>query len=403
MTINTDPQKIDQLLTRGVDEVIDAKNLRNKLLSGKKLRVKLGIDPTSPDLHLGRAVPLLKLRDFQELGHQIIFLVGNATGVIGDSSDKDAERPMLTHEDVKENMKKYVEQAGKIIDLDKAEIRYNADWLNKLGYNEIGHHADAFSLHEFLQRDNIKKRLDAGKRVSLRELLYPLMQGYDSIALEADVEIGGTDQRFNLLAGRVLQEQAGQEAQDIVMGNIIIGTDGRKMSSSWGNTIKLTDTPRDMGEKIMNMPDDIVPVYFENCTRMPQELIDEVFRDADPRYHKLILAGVIVNFYHGESAACDIKDYLQKKFVDKNLDVSEIEEVEIHKCERLDSLETVSILMVRKGYATSKSDAQRKIEQGGVKLDGINVSHGTKILSEDDDGKVLTVGKKIQIRLKCTK
>ncbi|MEK7562487.1 MAG: tyrosine--tRNA ligase, partial [Patescibacteria group bacterium] len=213
---NTNQQKIDEILTRGVDEVIDKESLEKKLRSGKKLRVKLGIDPTSPNLHIGRAIPLLKLRDFQEAGHKIVLIIGDFTGVIGDTSDKESERPMLDEKAVKQNMKTYVSQAGKILDIKKCEVRYNSEWLKKLNYAEIGLQADIFSLAEFNARENIRKRLDEGKRVSLRELLYPLMQGYDSVAVKADVEIGGTDQRFNLLAGRDLQKFYKQDPQDII-------------------------------------------------------------------------------------------------------------------------------------------------------------------------------------------
>lgn len=394
MAVIVDEKKIDELLSRGVAEVIDVTDLREQLLSGRELRVKLGIDPTSPQLHLGRSVPLLKLRDFQELGHKIIFLVGNATGVVGDTSDKEAERPMLTHADVEKNMAAYVEQAGKILDVDKAEIVYNADWLNDLGYKEIGEHADAFSLASFIQRDNIKKRLDAGKRVSLRELLYPLMQGYDSVALEADVELGGTDQRFNLLAGRVLQEQAEQRPQNVVMTNLILGTDGRKMSSSWGNTITLTDSATDMGEKIMNMPDEVVGIYFEHCTRVPKEDVQEILSDTDPRKHKLALAHEIVRFYHDSDEAATEKDRLNGKFIEKTSEVF----IETLECVIGHSLLDV---MVSVGVATSKGDARRKIEQGGVSIDGTKLDEVTYVIADTDHDKVLKVGKKFYVKIHC--
>ena len=214
--IITDEDKINELLSRGVEEVIELEDLKKKLKSGERLRVKLGIDPTSPNIHIGRAVPILKLKDFQDLGHQIVFIVGDFTGVIGDTSDKESERPMLGEEEIQQNLKNYIDQVAKIIDIKKCEVHYNSEWLEKLNYKEIGKQADSFSLNEFSSRENIKKRLDEGKRVSLRELLYPLMQGYDSVAIKADVEIGGTDQRFNLLAGRELQRSYGQEPQNIL-------------------------------------------------------------------------------------------------------------------------------------------------------------------------------------------
>lgn len=262
----------------------------------------MGIDPTSPDLHIGRAATLLKLRDFQRLGHHVIFIVGDFTAVIGDTSDKDAERPMLTREHIEKNKQTYFDQIGKIIDLSEAELVYNSEWLEKLGYREIGEHADQFSVADFIARENIKRRLDSGKRVSLREILYPLMQGYDSVEVHADVELGGTDQKFNLLAGRTLQAHYGLEPQNIVMGPLIEGTDGRKMSSSWGNTITLTAPPEDMYGKVMSMGDAQLPTYFEVCTRIPMEEVAEVLK-GHPKEAKMRLAREIVGMYHGKAAA----------------------------------------------------------------------------------------------------
>ncbi len=256
-------QLIEEILSRGVAEVIDRDHLKARLLEGKPLRIKLGIDPTSPNIHIGRAVSLLKLRDFQDLGHKVVFIVGDFTGQIGDTSDKDSERPMLSEDLVKKNMESYLEQAYKILKKDLTEVHFNSKWLSQLTLKNISELSSWFSLNEFISRENIRKRLDGGKRISLRELLYPLMQGYDSIRVDADVEIGGTDQRFNLLAGRELQRKyvvsidekneieasIGQkplhrsgerihekmngvdgDAQDILMTNLILGTDGRKMS-----------------------------------------------------------------------------------------------------------------------------------------------------------------------------
>ena len=312
-TVSVDEKKIDELLSRGVAEVIVKEELRKKLLSGKQLRIKLGIDPTSPDLHIGRAVALLKLRDFQELGHQIVFITGDFTAVIGDTSDKDAERPMLAQETIEKNKESYFQQVGKLIDLDKAEFRYNSEWLGPLTYREIGEHADLFSVSDFISRENIKKRLDAGKRVSLREVLYPLMQGYDSVAVDADVELGGTDQKFNLLAGRTLQEKYGQEPQNIVMNPLIEGLDGRKMSSSWGNTITLNADPNDMYGKVMSMADAQVGTYFELCTRVPMHEIPEILA-GHPKEAKMRLAREIVTLYQGADAAQKAEDNWQSTF-----------------------------------------------------------------------------------------
>lgn len=389
----TQDKQIDEILTRGVAEVIEEEHLRTRLASGKKLRIKLGIDPTSANLHLGRSVVLLKLRDFQDLGHQIILLVGNATGVIGDTSDKEAERPMLSHEDIQKNLESYKEQAGKILDMEKVEVVHNADWLDKLGYKEIGEHADQFSVHEFIARDNIKKRLDAGKRVSLREVLYPLMQGFDSVHLQADVEIGGTDQRFNLLAGRSLQDHFGQEQQDVLMVSLINGIDGRKMSSSWGNTINLLDTSRDMGEKIMNMPDDAVRDYFVHCTRVPLEEVETVLSLDDPRKQKVRLAEALIALYHSEKVAQQEVDYLTKKFILKEAVIDELD-----VCQTKEGTPLVELL-VSIGAATSKGDARRKIEQGGVSLNNEKVTDSALPLAKEHNNAILTCGKKFSAKI----
>jgi len=300
--INTDEAAVAAVLSRGVSEVIVKEDLRKKLLSGRQLRIKLGIDPTSPDLHIGRAIPLLKLRDFQELGHQIVLIVGDFTAVIGDTSDKEAERPMLAAETIEKNKKTYFDQAGKLLDLSKIEMRYNSEWLKPLTYRQIGEHADLFSVADFIARDNIARRLQAGKRVSLRELLYPLMQGYDSVAIKADVELGGTDQKFNVLAGRPMQQHFKQEPQNVILNPLIDGLDGTKMSSSKGNVITLTATPSDMYGKVMSMSDGQVVTYFELCTRVP---MDEVARivAGHPKEAKMRLAREIVTLYHGKNAA----------------------------------------------------------------------------------------------------
>src|SRR6185503_17818623 len=311
--IITDEKKVDELLSRGVSEVIVKEDLRTKLLSGTQLRIKLGIDPTSPDLHIGRAVPLLKLRDFQELRHQIVLIVGDFTAVIGDTSDKESERPMLSREVIEENKKSYFKQAGKILDLSKVEMRYNSEWLSRLNYREIGEHADLFSVADFIARENIAKRLDSGKRVSLRELLYPLMQGYDSVAIKADVELGGSDQKFNVLAGRPLQEHFGQRPQNVVLNPLIDGLDGTKMSSSKGNAITLTAPANDMYGKVMSMSDEQLPTYFEICTRVPLHEVAEILK-GHPKEAKMRLAKEIVTIYHGGEAAAKAQEAWENTF-----------------------------------------------------------------------------------------
>jgi len=397
--MKTKEQIVDEILTRGVSEVIDFENLKKRLLSEKPLRVKFGIDPTSSNIHLGRAVSLLKLRDLQELGHQIMFIVGDFTGVIGDTSDKESERPMLEQAVIEKNLETYFEQAGKILDMEKVEQHRNSDWLGKLTYREIAEQANVFSLAEFIARENIKKRLDKGTRISLRELLYPLMQGYDSVMLKADVEIGGTDQRFNLLAGRDLQSHSRQQPQDIIMVNLIEGLDGRKMSSSWGNTINLTDTSKDMFGKIMSAGDDLIVKYFVHCTRVPMEEIKKIETEMsegtlNPRDAKLQLAVEIVKIYHSEDEAEKAKEYFIRTISNKEIP-TEVAEFKVEG-ENI----KISELLVSSDNATSLGDAKRKVEQGGVSMDGEKIVDSNFIIDSSFDGKVFKIGKLGYVKLK---
>lgn len=391
MQISTDRAKIEELLTRGVAEIIHRESLQKKLESGQQLRIKLGIDPTSEDLHIGRAIPLLKLRDFQELGHQIVFIVGDFTGVIGDTSDKDSERPMLSTEEIDANKKTYYDQVAKVLDINKVEFRHNSEWLAPLTYRELTEHANQFSVADFIARDNIKKRLDAGKRVSLREVLYPLMQGYDSVAVKADVEIGGTDQRFNLLAGRTLQEHFGQEPQDIVMNPLINGLDGRKMSSSWGNTIALTAEPSDMYGKVMSMADEEIITYYTICTRVaPSEvaLLEEAYNRGDnPRDLKMKLAREMVTMYHGNDAASSAEQEFVDTFQKGNVP-DEVVDISADYTENL----------IAAGVVASKSELRRLLDAGGVR----DASTGEKleVLPERVlEPKTLKIGKRRFVKL----
>ena len=392
---NIDPQKIEELLSRGVAEVIDKENLEKKLLSGKTMRIKLGIDPTSPNIHIGRAIPLLKLRDFQNLGHKVVLIIGDFTGIIGDTSDKESERPMLDAKTIQKNLKTYTDQAGKVLDIKKCEIQYNSKWLCKLGYQEIGEHADQFSLHEFIARENIKKRLDAGKRVSLREVLYPLMQGYDSIAIKADVELGGTDQRFNLLAGRDLQKYYKQEPQDIMINPLIEGTDGRKMSSSWGNTINLFDSADEMFGKTMSIPDELIVKYFTLTTRVPMAEIEEIKKMQNPRDQKAQLAGEIVKMYHGEKTAIEAAGNFDNIFRRHETP----EDIEIFETSRASY--PVLDLLRDTGLAQSKNDAKRVIEGGGVHINDEKINDWKKEI-EVKDSMVIKFGKRKFMKIKIT-
>jgi tyrosyl-tRNA synthetase len=387
---------VEGILTRGVAEIITEDGLRKKLLSGKKLRIKYGIDPTSKNIHLGRAVALLKLRDLQELGHRIIFIVGDFTGVIGDTSDKESERPMLSGKEVKKNMKAYVTQAKKILLSKNLEVRYNSKWLSKLTYREIGRQADIFSLADFISRENIKKRLNKGSRISLREVLYPIMQGYDSVAVRADLEIGGTDQKFNMLAGRKLQEHFGQSPQDILMVNIIEGTDGRKMSSSWGNTINILDEPNEMFGKVMSLPDSLIITYFTHCTRVPLAEIKNteaaLAQNAiNPRDAKLKLAEEITKLYHGSKKAVLAREYFIDTFT-KHKTPEDIPKAEVYKGE------TLCNVAVTQGIVSSKTEWRRLVDQGAIE----NIETKEKINNPnmvlEKDG-VFKIGKKRFIKI----
>ncbi|MFA6525129.1 MAG: tyrosine--tRNA ligase [Patescibacteria group bacterium] len=387
----------DELLSRGVEEIIDRKSLEKKINSGKKLRIKLGIDPTSPNLHVGRTIPLLKLRDFQQLGHKIVFIIGDFTGVIGDTSDKESERPMLDEKSIAQNMKNYVKQVEKILNIEKCEIHYNSEWLKKLDYHDIGKQADIFSLNEFISRENIAKRMEAGRRISLRELLYPLMQGYDSVAVKADVEIGGTDQRFNLLAGRELQRHYGQVAQDIITNPLIEGLDGRKMSSSWGNTINVFDLAQEMYGKVMSLRDELIIRYFVLTTRVPMKEVEVYEKDLkagkNPRDYKMKLAYELVRFYHSENDAKRAADEFTKVFAKKQKPTN-IPTVKI----KYGHYPTPELLVELK-LAKSKSDARRLVEQGGVRVDE-KIKKDWKEEVNVTEGTLVQVGKKKFIEIK---
>ena len=300
--------KINELVSRGVEDVFVKESLLNKLQSGRKLRVKLGFDTTGSKIHIGRAIILRKLKAFQDLGHTVIFILGDFTAVVGDPSDKLEKRPMLTKEAIKENLKTYKKQVGKIIDIDKAEFVFNGKWLSKLKFGEIAQLAESFSVSQMSNRRNFKERFDKGEEVSLREFMYPLMQGYDSVMVKADVEIGGFDQLFNLKAGRTIQKHFGQPEQDILTTQMLEGTDGRKMSTSWGNVINITDEPSDMFGKVMSVKDELILKYFLLCTDVNLSEIERMKLEMasgklNPRDAKLSLGEEIVKIYNNEKKA----------------------------------------------------------------------------------------------------
>ncbi|MBU0570184.1 tyrosine--tRNA ligase, partial [Patescibacteria group bacterium] len=255
--------KIEDLLNRNVEKIISKKHLFDLLKSKKKLRIKHGIDPTGPKIHLGRAIPLRKLKSFQDLGHQVVIIIGDFTAQIGDASDKHAMRQVLSEKQVKRNMKDYTKQIGKILDMDKVELRYNSEWLGKLSAKDLINLAMRFTAQQMIERRNFKERWDENKPIGFHELNYPLLQGYDSVAIKADVEIGGSDQLFNLGVGRVIQKMFSQKPQDVMLLKMLSGLDGRKMATSWGNIITIVDKSSDMYGKVMSIKDELITEYFE--------------------------------------------------------------------------------------------------------------------------------------------
>lgn len=406
--IITDSKKIDNVLTRGVGEIIDRAHLKKKLLSGQKLRIKLGIDPTGPRLHIGRSIPLLKLRDFQELGHQVVLIIGDFTGLVGDTSDKTSERPMLDKKTVETNMKTYIDQLKPILATEKIEVRYNSEWLSKLKFMEIAEMANLFSVHDFTARENIKLRLDAGKRVVLREVLYPLMQGYDSVAVKADVELGGTDQRFNLLAGRAIQPLYNQEPQNIIMNPVVDGLDGKKMSTSQGNIVAMQDDPAEQYGKIMSVRDELILPYFEYLTRVPVKNISgykrQLLSGTNPRDLKMILARTIVEIYHSQAEAkkaeLSFVNQFQKGEIPKDIPEVAIPKLLISKSKSKGPIgEDIPSLLLNLKLVTSKSEARRLIEQKAVHIDGALITdwQANVCLYE---GMIIQVGKRKIIKIK---
>ena len=396
--IITDENKINEILTRGTVDVIVRNDIKKKLLSGKRLRVKYGIDPTGPKIHLGRASTLRKLAKFQELGHKVVLIIGDFTAMIGDASDKDEERPMLTREQVQENMRGYLKQIGGIIDVEKSEIRYNSDWFSKMNYYDICKQANVFSIAQILDRENFSKRFKAGERITLRETLYPLMQGYDSVAVEADIEIGGSDQLFNVLAGRELQRLYGQEPQNIITFKLLNGVDGRKMSTSWGNVICVADDPKDIYGKIMSMNDSMITEYFELCTDIPLERIREMENEmkndkVNPRDLKMELAREIVGVYHGEKKAREAEEYFVKTVRKK-----EIPDSIVNYKLSISGRKLVDLLVDTK-LASSKSEARRLIRQRGVKVGGKVVEDIDAEVKPTKEGVIIRKGKRGFVRV----
>ena len=389
----TDEKRIDEILNRGVEDIIVKAELKAALMSGRQLRIKLGVDPTSPKIHLGRSIPLRKLREFQKLGHQVVFIVGDFTAQIGDASDKTEKRPMKTRAEIDENLKDYKSQVSKILDIAKTEFVYNNDWLSKLSFGEVTNLAECFTVQQMLARRNFKDRYDAGTEISLREFLYPIMQGYDSVAVKADVELGGFDQLFNLKAGRVMQEHFGQAKQSIITCQMLEGTDGRKMSSSWGNVIAIVDDPETMFGKVMALHDDLIIKYFILCTDMSLEDIQKIEIDmkkgGNPKDSKMKLASELVTIYHTEKDATLAKNSWIETF-EKGGVPDTIPEIITSKNKELANL------LVEAGIVTSKTDWRRLIDEGAVNDIEKGVVTDPKVLAYNG---IFKIGKKRFVKI----
>lgn len=366
-------EKIDHLLNRGTVEVLIKKDLEKKLLSGKKLNIKFGIDPSGSDLHIGHMVVIKKLREFQDLGHNIILLFGNFTGQIGDPTGKDQTRTIKTQKELEANATHYIDQARKLLDINKINVVWNADWLQKLNFKDIISLSSNFTVAQMLERDMFQDRIKKDAPISVHEFLYPLMQGYDSVALKADVELGGTDQTFNLLAGRTLQKAYNQTPQDIITVPILEGTDGKiKMGKTTKNYIGVNELPKDMYGKVMSIPDNIIVKYFELATSVSTEELSEIQQSLDegenPKNLKMRLAREIVQIYHDKSAANSAEKEFIEIFTNKGLPTS-IEQKQLD----LRSINVVDLISST-GLSSSKTEARRLIEGGAVKIDNEKVS-----------------------------
>lgn len=392
-----------KIIKKNTVEIIEEEELREKIkFSIEKnipLKVKYGIDPTSPEIHLGHTVPIKKLRDFQRLGHKILFLIGDFTARIGDPTGRNETRPMLSPEEIKENLSRYKEQIGKILDLDKTEFVYNSTWLSKINLEEFIKICSIFTIAQILEREDFSKRHRSGIPIALHEFIYPLLQGYDSVVLKADVEIGATEQKFNLLAGRTIQQAFSQPKQVVITMPILVGTDGKKkMSKTYSNHIPVDTTPSDMFGKIMSIPDTIMEEYFDILTDIPEKIYKEKVKE-NPRDAKALLAREIVKQYFGEEIAEQAHREFDRVFRKKKVP-SEIPEYKIEdSLKEKDGRISLIQLLVISGLIPSKSEAKRLIMQKALKIDG-KVVDDPFIKVKFKGGEVIKVGKRRFLKIK---
>ena len=386
-----DQTNIDELLTRGVAEVIVESELRARLQSGRKLRFKQGFDPSKPEMHIGHAVGLRKLRKFQELGHEVVLIVGDWTARIGDPSGKDETRPRLPAEVVQQNARTYMEQFFQIVDRQHTEVRWQSEWYGEFHLEDAFNLAGRFTLAQMLAHETFRKRYESGGAITFLELMYPMLQAYDSVAIDADVEFGGTDQKFNILAGRELMADMGMEPQQVLLVPLIPGTDGRKMGKSLGNTIDILMPPAEMYGKVMSMGDAVMPLYYEVLTDVPVAEIREMEQamrqgTVNPRDLKMRLARLIITEFVGADAARTAEAEFVKVFQQRE------RPVDMPEHHIAGPVNIVDLLVVA-GLAASKSEARRLIDGGGVRLNGEKVSAADLTVSPDGE-QVLQVGRR---------
>ena len=390
----TKVQEAMDLIARGADEILVEAELKKKLETGKPLRIKAGFDPTAPDLHLGHTVLINKLRQFQQLGHKVVFLIGDFTGMIGDPSGKSATRPALTREQIKENSETYQQQIFKILDPDETEVAFNSTWMDKMGAADVIRLASNYTVARMLERDDFNKRYKSNQSIAIHEFLYPLVQGYDSVALDADVELGGTDQKFNLLVGRQLQETHGKAPQVVLTMPILEGLDGvQKMSKSLGNYIGIDEPANEMFGKIMSVSDDLMWRYFELLSFRSLDEINgfkqKIDQGENPRDIKFLLAEEIITRFHDAKAAKSAQDDFINRF-SNNAIPDDMPEIDINVA--TDGMAIANVLK-ESSLVNSTSDAHRMIKQGAVKIDGERVED-SKLVLKGGFSAVLQVGKR---------
>lgn len=389
-------------IRRGVVEIVPEEELKQKIAqsvaSGKPLKVKLGLDPSAPDIHVGHTVVLQKLRQFQQLGHQVQLLIGDFTGRIGDPTGKSETRKQLTEEDVKRNAETYKKQIYKILDPKQTEVYYNSEWLSPLTFADVVELSAKLTVARMLERDDFSKRYASGQPIHIHEFFYPLMQGYDSVALESDIELGGTDQKFNLLMGRTLQKEYGKKTQIAIMLPLLEGLDGvNKMSKSLGNYIGIDEQPNEIYGKAMSIPDELMVKYYELATDISNEELQQLREGltsgaVHPRDAKMRLAGTFVRMYHGEAAAKEAEQHFVTVFQQRALP-DEIEEIALPESELEGGKIRIVKLLVALGLQSSNSEARRSVQQGGVRINEQKIDDPNAELTPQD-GDIVQVGKR---------